>query len=433
MLANDLLDSLNFLGDLSTMGFVALFWYVVLFELPRYGLSFLTVSLLPWAQRGEGRRQVSAITTSPRNFVRPRISVIVVGHSEEASLEHCVRSLRAQSLTDFEIIVVSDGSRDRMPEVGRRLLTMGLIDKSVSLDLRCGKSAGFNLACRISSGDIIVNVDCDCSYDRFALERIVEPFDDPAIGAVSGDILPRNGQRSLLAALQTIEYLIGISLGKRAAGLLDQVVCVSGAFGAFRREALASVGGVDPGGGEDLDLTMRLRARGWKICFEPGALCYTDVPERGWALVRQRLRWERDSVRIRFRKHANLMNPRSPRFNSSEALHQYDFLVFHVGFGFLFPFYLGYLNAELAADALIILLSVQLVAFILDVFTFTLAIAVTGRWQYLRYAIYLPVYGSYTGLFMRLVRITAYAQEWAFETSRKDSYVPERVACARHW
>ena len=74
------------------------------------------------------------------------------------------------------------------------------------------------------------------------------------------------------------QALLSISLGKRIAAMFDQVVCVSGAFGAFRREALDDVAALDAGGGEDLDITLRLRRRGWGIVFVEDAVCYTDVP-----------------------------------------------------------------------------------------------------------------------------------------------------------
>lgn len=433
MLGSDLANGYDFIVGHGSAELIALFWYVVLFEVPRYGLSFLAIAVLPLG--GAFPHGFLSAKRATARFDRSGqlISVVVVGHSEAHSLERCVRSLWAQSLAEFEIVVVSDGSRDKMTQVARRLVRMGLVDRALATDLRCGKAAGMNLAIGAAKGDIIINVDCDCSYDRFALESILAPFSEPEVGAVSGDILPRNGNRSLLAAFQTIEYLVGISLGKRAAGMLNQVVCVSGAFGAFRRSALDSVGGMDPGGGEDLDLTMRLRARGWKIRFEPGALCYTDVPATSWALVRQRLRWERDSIRVRFRKHKRLMWLFSPHFRLSEAYHQIDFLIFHVGFGFLFPLYLAFLSVQFGSSAFVVLFGVQLIALLLDVGVFALALIVTGRWHYLRYIVFLPGYGLYTGLFMRAVRLWAYAEEWSFDASRRDSYVPSRVSYARHW
>ena len=81
---------------------------------------------------------------------------------------------------------------------------------------------------------------------------------------MAGNIVVRNPKASLIAAFQAIEYLISISQGKQAANLTNQMTCVSGAFGAFRRSALEGVGGLDAGGGEDLDVTLSLRKAGWK-------------------------------------------------------------------------------------------------------------------------------------------------------------------------
>ena len=158
----------------------------------------------------------------------------------------------------------------------------------------------------------------------------VEVERDPRIGAVSGDIAPRNSHASVITQFQEIEYLQSISIGKRIADALNQVVCVSGAFGAFRRTALDDIGGFDVGGGEDLDMTIRLRLKGWQVAYAPEAVCYTDVPETVYQYIRQRLRWERDAIWIRFRKHPKLMNPFSPDFRLGEAIHQWDFILFNV-------------------------------------------------------------------------------------------------------
>jgi cellulose synthase/poly-beta-1,6-N-acetylglucosamine synthase-like glycosyltransferase len=185
-----------------------MFWYVLMLELPRYGLSILTLMIsAPSRLRSldRGKRRVSHIY----DFA-PRVSVIVAGLNEAEAIEKCVLSLRAQSFKDLEIVIVSDGSTDRMPQIARDLVRWGLADKAFSSDLRCGKSSGVNLAFRFSSGDIVINVDCDCSYDRFAIERIVAAFDDSSVGAACGDIVPRNGGASVIAAFQVIEYISNI-------------------------------------------------------------------------------------------------------------------------------------------------------------------------------------------------------------------------------
>jgi hypothetical protein len=44
---------------------------------------------------------------------------------------------------------------------------------------------------------------------------------------------------------------------------------------------------------------------------------------------------------------------------------------------------------------------------------------------------YLPAYSPFYGFFMRFVRLAAYLQEWVFEASYRDPYVPQKVHLVR--
>ena len=416
-------DGLDYLTSQSGASLIALFWFTILFEIPRYTMSFLAASI----QAVGGRRE------SPTPQWRPRISVIVAGHNERDSIERCVLSLHEQSLPPDEIIVVSDGSIDGMDAKLRELRRRGLIDRAHATDLRAGKSAATNLGMRWATGDIILNVDCDCSYDRHAIRNIVAPLHNPSVGAVSGNILVRNANASLTATFQAIEYLISISLGKQAALLSDQVVCVSGAFGAFRREALASVNGIDVGGGEDLDVTLRLRSAGWDIGFAADAICYTDVPETMRALLNQRYRWEGDAIRLRYRKYLPLMNPFSERFKLTELLHEVDFIVFHILGAAMLPFYIAYLFLTLGEFAVIVLLAAQAGLILLDLIAFVLAALSTPRARSLSLLPFVIGFGVFNGVVMRSIRLIAYMREWLFNASAEDNYVPAKVRLVRKW
>jgi cellulose synthase/poly-beta-1,6-N-acetylglucosamine synthase-like glycosyltransferase len=423
---------LNFLFAQSELSLVTIFWFTLLFDIPRYFLSFGAVGLATLAARlfpsSDFRTSVPAMS-----LPCPRISVVIVGHNEADSLERCVRSLREQSISDLEIIVVSDGSTDRMAEVAARLVKAGLVNHAVSADLRGGKASAINLAIAAATGNLIVNADCDCSFDRFAIENIVAYFNDPNVGAVCGDIVPRNGDTTLMARFQEIEYLFTLSVGKRFGAALDQVICISGAFGAFRREALESIGAFDAGGGEDLDLSLRLRAKGWSATFAEDAICYTDVPARLWQLIRQRLRWERDAIGLRFRKNWRLMNPRSPSFRLSEAFHQWDFIAFNVIAAIIFPIYLIWLFIQYGTFALPILIAMQIGLFVIDGIMLAIACEVTSRRIFFQNLLYLFGYSIFMAYIMRGVRLWAYVDEWFLSGSRRDSYVPLKVRDLRTW
>ncbi len=414
-------EGLAFLTAQSGASFLSLFWFVIIFEIPRYTMGFLAT--LAVAVRSSGHY--------PARADIGRVSVVIAGHNEEESIIRCVNSLREQSHPPDEIIVVSDGSTDRMPQVLRDLQRSGLIQEAHCTELRAGKSAGFNLGAGRTTGDIIVNVDCDCTFDRYALKEICAPFADPAIGGAAGNIIVRNPRASVVTSCQAIEYMISISQGKQAANLTEQMTCVSGAFGAFRREALERVGGLDAGGGEDLDVTLRLRQAGWKTVFVPDAICYTDVPDTLMALTRQRFRWERDAVRLRYRKHRDLMNPFSSRFDVIELLHELDFILFNIVAAVAFPLYLIWLVVTYGDFAPIILMAAQIGMWGLDLFNFALAAWLTPKANALTLVPYLLAYSPFYGFLMRFIRILAYVQEWVFRASYEDSYVPKKVHMVR--
>ncbi len=442
----DITDGYYYLTSQSFENLIYLFWYTLVFEVPRYALLFIALAIAV-TFKDKGKAFIGENTLTGHSLVTeqssgakllpqhtPSISVLVIGHNEAGVIEKCVTSLHEQSLKDFEVVIVSDGSTDNMVEVSANLVRKGHAHRIISTDLRCGKSAAFNLCKRYSKGEILVNIDCDSELERTALERVIQPLlDDPEIGASSGNIIPRNGDVNLLTRFQVIEYLMSISVGRRTQQMFNQVTCLSGAFTAFRRSALDSVGDMDVGGGEDFDMTMRLRIKGWKIRFMADAQCHTAVPTSLWVLVRQRLRWERDSIRIRYRKHSRLMNPFRKKFQGEETFHQWDFLFFSVISALIYPFYLAYLFTFYGLFALNILVMTHLAFLFIDVIIFMSALAITRQWHLLPYLPYSAGYGVFNSVFMRMVRVWAYIQEWFLDSSRGDSFVPSRVAKARKW
>lgn len=418
MIATTVSDGFGYIQALSLHGLVSMFWFVLIFELPRYTLSFIAAAFF-------SRQEPDPLAADLRPL--GRISVIIAGHNEEKSIEGCVRCLWEQSLPPDEIVVVSDGSSDKMAAKIADLLRRGLISKGHCTGLRAGKAAASNLAERLADGDILINIDCDCSLDRHALKRLVQPFADPEIGAVSGNIAPRNAQITLISAFQAIEYLISISLGKKALDMIGQVSCASGAFSGFRREALRHVEGLDSGSGEDLDLTLRLRRAGWRVAFACDAICYTDVPATLPALMKQRFRWERDAVALRYRRHLDAMNPFSKAFKPSELFHELEFLLFNVVGALALPFYFIWLFSQYGDLAPAISLAALAGITVIDVTMFLVAGYATPKLSTCPLLPYVLGYSLFNGVFMRVVRLTAYLQEWVFKASYNDSYVPDKV------
>ncbi|MFN0262262.1 glycosyltransferase [Tepidamorphus sp. 3E244] len=414
-------DGLNYLTSQSGASLLALLWFTAIFEIPRYTISAIAAILNMVFNREK--------PTGPIGTV----SVVIAGHNEENSIERVVRAIREQTRAPDEIIVVSDGSGDKMMERMQALLAAGLIHGYHGTDLRAGKAAATNLSLRYATGDVVVNIDSDCTFDRHALENIVAPLADPSVGAVSGNISVRNAHVGLLTMMQSIEYLIGLSLEKHAADFREQVVCASGAFAAFRATALDQIQGLDVGGGEDLDVTLRLRKAGWRIRFAHDAVSYTEVPETWRALVNQRLRWDRDALRLRFRKHLRVLSPFSPDFRWSELLPALDYLVFQLAAACMLPFYVIWLVMSYADLSLPILMAATFALFFLDLFAFCMAALAYPKLSSPVQLLYLPGLALFYGTALRIVRLYAYVQELVVNASVFDEYVPAKVRLMRKW
>jgi cellulose synthase/poly-beta-1,6-N-acetylglucosamine synthase-like glycosyltransferase len=413
-------DGFTYLTSQSWQSLIALFWFVILFELPRYSMVYLTAGLLSPFQ---GRRRPLK--------KRPKVSAVIAGHNEADVIERCLLALQEQSWVPDEVIVISDGSTDAMTQRLRELQRRGLVTEIHSTALRGGKAAAINLALGRTTGDIIFSVDCDTTLDRYAFQRACEAFEDPAVGAVAGNVVVRNAGASFITGYQSVEYLVILSLGKRGGNITNQVTCASGAFGAYRREALRAVSGLDAGGGEDLDLTLRIRKAGWTIRFAPEAICYTDVPQTFSAFIRQRFRWERDAIRLRYRKHRDQLSPISHQIKPLELAHQLEFLVFDVISGIALSIYLVWLFMTYGDMAPAILVAAQLGMFALDFVTICLAVITTTKVLSIWHLIFMPGYSVLNSYFMRYIRLAAYLQEWVLRASYRDSFVPRKVHLQR--
>jgi biofilm PGA synthesis N-glycosyltransferase PgaC len=422
-------DELARFFGLDALTLLPVFWYALLLEVPRFVIAVLYVAAREVMSNGP---QFPPIDPSKPACIVPTISVLLVGHNEGRALQRAVLGLHEQLLRPTQIVVVDDGSSDDMPGVGRKLKARGLIDAFVSIELRGGKAAAQNLGLTYCTADIVVIADIDTSFDRDALNRLIEPFADPRVGAVSGNLAVRNVEASLLTRFQAIQYLNSIAMGRRINDMLFGLFIASGAFAAFRREALESVGGWMAGPGEDGDITTRVRRAGWAVRFQPDAWALTDVPETLTALFRQQTRWNRSFAMLRFRKHLNILNPFQAHFSIVDALGTIDILFFEAVRPALFCVYSAALFDDMGSLAWPILLGV--VAFYMAArLALTLA-AIVVSWPYGRWDLLLYVPGAtvFHALVMRPAALYGFLTELLLRWGYRDSFVPRRVLDGIH-
>jgi cellulose synthase/poly-beta-1,6-N-acetylglucosamine synthase-like glycosyltransferase/peptidoglycan/xylan/chitin deacetylase (PgdA/CDA1 family) len=220
------------------------------------------------------------------------VSVIVPAYNEKENIAATIRSLVA-SRHPVEVIVVDDGSDDGTADIAA---TLQLPNVRVLRQANGGKPAALNNGIAHARHDLIVMIDGDTVFEPETIPRLVQPFGNPRVGAVSGNAKVaangRNGKRKLIAAWQHIEYVIGFNIDRRVYDVLRCMPTIPGAIGAFRRKVLLEVGGVsDETLAEDTDLTIAIGRAGWWVVYEETALAWTEAPATLQQLWRQRYRW----------------------------------------------------------------------------------------------------------------------------------------------
>ncbi len=417
-----LLDGFTLLGQLDLHAAITLFWFAFIFEIPRYVVGGLAVVTTAWLTKSADD------TDGPGPDAR--ISVVVVGHNEAKHLPTCIASICEQTIArrrPCQIIVVDDGSTDDMARVATELQEAGMIETFVSLDRRGGKSAAMNLALEYATGDFIFFADVDTSFDRYAFEAMLRQFDHPRVGAVAGNLGVRNAEANLLTRCQAVEYMIGVSLGRRLLSAMGVLFLVSGAMGAFRRAAILGVGGLSVEVGEDADFTAKIRCAGWKIRFAHDAWGLTDVPESLPALIRQRMRWERSVITVWMRKFGSIFDPRSAGFSLREVIAAFDVLFFQVALSIALVVYLAWLFVSFGWFAWPVIVAATLLYAALSTISYLAAIAVSGRYGQIRLLPYVAVYVVLTAYGLRVLQLCAYLDELIFHRSYRDPYVPRHV------
>lgn len=421
-------DIFEYFQGMSYEKFIRTYWYLVFLELPRYLFLDYIVLALYFLSRVSTRKLYKEARYKFWTE-QPLISILAPGKNEGANLYKLVKSLEDQTYQNFEIIIVDDGSDDDTPIIGNSLLKAGLIDIFLRNEVRGGKASAANLALRYAKGKYVVHLDADSSLDRNAIERIITRFYlDPEVGCVGGNLKVRNAKASMAATLQAMEYLSSISVGRIVTSYLGIYRIVSGAFGAFRTDLLLRIGGWDIGPGLDGDVTQKFQKMGYKVKFEDRAICLTNVPVKFKTLTKQRLRWNKSTVRFRMRKHKDVFLP-NRNFRYVTFLSSLENIFFNVIFSFLWVVYLMDMLINYTLEFPMIIITKLIIYTVLSYLQFFAIMAFSERWKSeLWLSLYIPLETLYNGYYMRFLRVMAYIKEIYFYSSYKDSWNPAKTS-----
>ncbi|NQZ24240.1 MAG: glycosyltransferase [Colwellia sp.] len=424
-------DALNFISRLSLFEIIVTFWYFFFVDSLRY-IVINGIGLIKYFIDSYRLKDRKVLARQQLFMESPLVSVLVPGKNEGKNLYKLARSLKKQSYKNLELIVVDDGSNDDTPTIARHLLKRGLITNFFRNEQRGGKASAANLALRFCKGKFVVHLDADTLARNDALEKMLIHFYlDDNIAAVGGDVRVNNLQASVCASLQSLEYIKTITTARTIASAFGILRIISGAFGAFRTDALNRVKGWDVGPGLDGDITIRFRKLGYKVVHEPNAICYTNVPVKFTKLAKQRFRWDRSLVRFRLRRHRDLLNIFNRNFSFLNFITIMENVVFNFAMNIKWWVYFFYI-VVFHTDSLHIILLVNYVLYLIsNVLQYIYALLILGdtiKKEELQISLLLVLMPLYSTFLMRPVRTYAHMMELIHKVSYFDAWNPWKVS-----
>lgn len=213
----------------------------------------------------------------------PSFSILIVNYNAGTYLERCLAALRAQSLTDFEVIVVDNDSHDDSLILSAEHMSDPRF-RVIRIPFNAGFAAGNNRAAELARGEWLVTLNPDAFPERGWLAALakaacrypdVDMFGSTQLNAANPHCLDGVGDAYLAIGIPW-RGGYGQETGRAIAGDYETFApCAAAAM--YRASVFRIAGGFDESFFcyiEDADLAFRLRLLGKRCVQVHGAVVH---------------------------------------------------------------------------------------------------------------------------------------------------------------
>ena len=226
----------------------------------------------------------------------PKVSIIVAAYNNEQTIEECLKSILALDYPAgfVEVIVMDGASKDATARKAQQYPV-----KVVSI--RLNAPAAYNYAMKnVASNPILGFIDSDAKVEPQWLRKLVTRLWEPQVAGVSGSIETWNVENPWARCIGYELKNRYLRIGKYARRIATMNLLL-------KKAVIVETGGWDENlpSQYDTDLGFRLSAKGYKIAYEPNAVCYHYNRPTLRAYFRQQLQYGKNTLKLYF-KHGGL-------------------------------------------------------------------------------------------------------------------------------
>lgn len=249
------------------------------------------------------------------------VGIVILNLNKQDSILSCLRSVNKQYHKLITTVVVDNGSTDRSCElISSEFPNVYMILNGSNRGVAGGRNIGFNFLIEQKNNiNYILFLDNDTLLDNYAIQEMLNSFSlKEKIGIVTPKLLRLDGTFEYAGGLD-INLITGkirnIGASERDKGQYDycsELISSSGGIFMIRKNLLIELGGFDeyfnPYGWEDVDLSIRLRKKGFKIYYNYKAIVYHAGGRSTRGFIKEYELSKTKNYFYLIRKHSNPFN-----------------------------------------------------------------------------------------------------------------------------
>ena len=213
-----------------------------------------------------------------------KLTIAILNFNSGEYLSKCLDSIKnVKDEADITVVAIdNDSSDDSFIKAKEQFKDVKFIQNPENV----GFSKGYNQTLKEAKGEYILLLNPDCLLEKGVIKKTIQDLDDvlnnKKVGAVTCKIILSNGKIDLTAhrgfptPWASLLYALGddslYHLKDKLTDEIHEVDSITGAFFMTKKSILEEVGYLDERFflyGEDIDLSMRIKNKGYKIIYDP--------------------------------------------------------------------------------------------------------------------------------------------------------------------
>lgn len=200
--------------------------------------------------------------------MKPLVSIIIPARNEEKIIGKAIKGMLLQQYPRKEIIVMDNASTDRTAEIARSYNIKVVVN---------GKNIGYvssvNKGIKLAKGEFFILLHADHNAkDKKWIDKMLEPFSDKRVAAVISQ--RKNKNRNIMSLGERLFDSLS-PIERNDTGKPKEITTLREKCDAYRKSVIKKLGYFDEGyihhGGEDVDMSIKMRKAGHKIILSDKA------------------------------------------------------------------------------------------------------------------------------------------------------------------